>query len=167
MVRAIAFALVVLLPTAACARKPAWVGETGISSFNPHGWGWVCAAGWDLRYQGQEDLQAVRVYVRYPAAVGSLLDRRTPGGVGEWLPVLGPETAPGAVQDALARRRVSQSSGISCPDDATRAGVLEAMKGTEVRVVWRTASGEHGQVLTITRPGPVRVSAGNRNAAVT
>jgi hypothetical protein len=116
----------------------------------------ICGIGYDVRYHGIEAIADLDVVVRFPSAfLARAIGSRDLSG---WQHATVPSAGPGSLAEAARLGHASGTAGAVCPSGAVD---LETLRGTVLRLEWRSSSGAHEQMFTITDVrGNMRVFAG-------
>lgn len=146
-------ALLALAPSCAPPAASSWTADVGIyGTYNHFGNPpsgpptYLCGVAYDLRFRGSEVLQSVDVAVRYPDAFIAHLTAPAGLTAGQWQRRTLPVEGSGSLTDAARLGHASGAVGGVCRNGPAN---LEALRGAIVRVIWRSASGEHEQRFAV------------------
>ena len=140
-----------------------WSADTGIYGTYEHFGNppngppsFICGIGYDIRYHGVEAIADLDVVVRYPSAfLGRAISSSDLSG---WQRATTPAAGPGSLDEAARLGHASGTAGAVCPSGAVD---LETLRGAVLRLSWRSPSGPHEQMFTITDVrGNMRVFGG-------
>jgi hypothetical protein len=104
----------------------------------------ICGVGYDLRYHGVDAIQDLDVAIRYPPAFASLAVGA--GDLSAWVRPIVTVSGAGSLAEAARVGHASGAMGAICPGGVAD---LETLRGTALRLSWRSVSGSHEQEFTI------------------
>jgi hypothetical protein len=153
------FTMVALLapdvrPTA--ERAGDWIIDTGIYGTydhfgNPIGVAglparsYLCGIAYELRYAGQDRIEGLDIAARFPDDFAGHTPPVTREYARGWRRPAVPATGAGSLADAALWKHAGGAVGAVCNGPLD----LFALRGTELRIDWRSSAGDHEEVFTI------------------
>jgi len=146
-------AAVLLVPDArpTAERAGDWVLDAGIyGTYNhfgnpPNGPPtYLCGIAFDLRYVGNERIESLDIAARFPDEFRTLVQPGT--SASGWQRAMLPASGHGSLIEAALWKHAGGAVGAICPNGPSD---LPTLVGTQLRVDWHSASGDHEQLFSV------------------